>query len=53
MFGYMDLLIIGKWILVDASQAQCAPSILLSQLLTYYRTIAHTSQSDMITALVV
>jgi len=31
LFGYMDILIIGKWILVDASVAVCAPSLLIGQ----------------------
>jgi len=31
MFGYLDALIIGKWIFADASVAQCAPSLLISQ----------------------
>lgn len=32
LFGYMDILIIGKWITVDASQSHCAPSILLAMI---------------------
>jgi len=31
LFGYMDVLIIGKWIVVDASMSRCAPSILMCQ----------------------
>jgi len=29
LFGYMDVLIIGKWLMVDASEAACAPSLLI------------------------
>jgi len=31
MFGYLDFLIIFKWILFNGKLSQCAPSILISQ----------------------
>ena len=31
MFGYMDALIITKWIKYDASDASCAPNILIGR----------------------
>jgi len=29
LFGYLDILIIGKWLIHDASTADCAPSLLI------------------------
>ena len=31
LFGYMDVFIVAKWLVVDASMSICAPSVLTSQ----------------------
>ena len=43
LFGYMDVLIIAKWITVDAKYSHCAPSILLSQYQLHTTTTTTTT----------